>query len=240
MESYRFDLERIFWGDTSPMYLFEIIFRTCILFIYTLLILRFLGHRGLSNLSLFEFGIIIALGSAVGDPMFYPDIPLIHGMTVITIVVIFQRLLVQWTIHNRKVEAMVEGRPIRLVKDGILDRQGIRMARLSREEIYTELRQEGAQQLGQIRRAYLEIDGEFSVFLFSGSEVRPGLPLMPREEREVLILEQGDTVSESGIYACYHCGITHYFETSEVISNCLDCKHTRWVRASSECVPDPT
>lgn len=240
MENYTFDLERIFIGDMPPAYLLEIAFRTGVLFLYTLLILRLLGHRGLSNLSLFEFGIIIALGSAVGDPMFYPQVPLLHGMMVITMIVFLQRLLVNWTIHNDPMERLVEGRPIRLVKDGVLDRNGIRQARLSRNEIYAELRQEGAQQLGQIRRAYLEFDGELSIFFFAGDEVQPGLPLMPLEESEVLVIEQGEPVTETGFYACFHCGKTRFFEHQETIPTCLDCEHTRWVRASSECVPDPT
>ena len=46
-----------------------------------------LGKRGMGELSPFELVIIVALGSAVGDPMFYADVPLVHGIIVITVVV---------------------------------------------------------------------------------------------------------------------------------------------------------
>ena len=68
-----FDLHRIFLGDTSAWFLLEVIFRTTFMFVYTLILVRTTGKRGLGELSPFELLLVVALGSAVGDPMFYPD-----------------------------------------------------------------------------------------------------------------------------------------------------------------------
>ena len=37
--------------------------------------LRLLGRRTLRQLSILEFGMVIILGSAAGDPTFYDDVP---------------------------------------------------------------------------------------------------------------------------------------------------------------------
>lgn len=89
-----FDWKRIFLGDLEPAFALEVAFRTGFMFAYTIILVRLLGKRGIGQLSPFELVIIIALGSAVGDPMFYPDVPLFHAMVVVTVIVLLQRALV--------------------------------------------------------------------------------------------------------------------------------------------------
>jgi uncharacterized membrane protein YcaP (DUF421 family) len=140
METYTFDLQRIFLGDQSLLFAVEIAFRTTVLYIYTLLLVRLIGKRGTANLSHFELVIVIALGSAVGDPMFYEDVPLLHGMVVVSVVVLLHRLLTALTNPNERLEEFVEGKAEYLVHNGMLDLPGMRKSQLSREEVFMELR----------------------------------------------------------------------------------------------------
>lgn len=233
MDSYTFDLHRIFFGDQPPVYLLEILFRTSILFVFTLALLRWVGHRGMSQLSVAEFTLIIALGSAVGDPMFYPEVPLLHGMTVVLVIIVLQRFLTTLTIHHRFFSFMIDGTAHRVVVDGVLDLQGIKATRLTSSEIFAELRQAGAEHLGQIRRAYLEPDGQVSVILYPETEVKPGLSL----------LWDGDTPSEnilaarskapSGHYACYNCGHVRQ-HSGGTLPHCSRCKGKEWAEAVTQ------
>ena len=86
MEDYSFDLIRIFLGELPPIIYFEIFIRTAVLFFYVILLLRITPQRNIGGLSPIDLLIVIALGSAVGDPMFYPNVPLLHGIAVITII----------------------------------------------------------------------------------------------------------------------------------------------------------
>src|SRR5687768_8186714 len=90
-----FDFQRIFLGDLPLEFALEVAFRTAFMFAFTVILVRLLGKRGMGQLSPFELVIIIALGSSVGDPMFYPDVPLFHAMVVVTVIVISQRALVR-------------------------------------------------------------------------------------------------------------------------------------------------
>jgi hypothetical protein len=98
-KEYAFDLGRIFLGNLPWFYLAEVILRTTVMYLYALL--RLLGKRGMGQLAPFDFVIIIALGSAVGDPMFYPDVPVPHAMAVITVVVVLTRSVGFLTQRNR-------------------------------------------------------------------------------------------------------------------------------------------
>jgi uncharacterized membrane protein YcaP (DUF421 family) len=178
----RFDFSRMFFGDLPWTFLLEVLLRTAIMYLYALLIVRVLGKRGMGQLAPFDFVIIIALGSAVGDPMFYPRVPVLHAMMAITAVVLFTRALVHVTEKRGKVEQFVSAAPTRMVVDGRLDSERMHQETISREELFQALRSAGVQQLGQVERAYLEPSGNVSTFLYLGNDVRPRIPLLPAGE----------------------------------------------------------
>jgi len=186
MENYTFDLQRIFIGATPPIFLLEVMLRTTFLFIYTLAVLRLIGARAAGQLSLFELVIVVALGSAVGDPMFYADVPLIYGIMVITIIVILQRIVLIVTNRHRKLEQLLEGHTHRIVVDGQIDENGLAHTTISKQEVMMELRQKGVEFLEQVRCAYLESDGHVSVFLISNAQQWAGqhTSIMPEDLAE--------------------------------------------------------
>jgi uncharacterized membrane protein YcaP (DUF421 family) len=61
----------------------EVALRTFFMFFVILTSLRILGKRSVAQLSVFELGVIIGLGSAAGDPMFYKDVGLLPGVVVL-------------------------------------------------------------------------------------------------------------------------------------------------------------
>ena len=175
------EFDRIFFGDLSLEVVLEIILRTTVMYLYTLALIRLLGKRGLGQLSVFELVILIALGSAVGDPMFYEDVPLVHGLIVITVIVTLERLLLKMTERNARIERLVESFPVLLVKDGVLLDDAINQEDLSKAEVYMGLRQEGVESLGEVKRAYLEPSGRLSVFKQS-SQQGSGASILPEDQ----------------------------------------------------------
>ncbi len=170
-------LHRIFLGENSLWYLFEVAFRTSFIFSYTLLLLRFMGKRGMGQLTPFEFAIIVALGSAVGDPMFYDDVPLLHTMLVIAIVIGLHRFLSLITQKNEAVEKFMEGETAMLINRGEILLETLFSERLSREELFEMLRVEWISQLGEVRQAFLEPSGNLAVIRWEPS--RSGLSILP-------------------------------------------------------------
>jgi uncharacterized membrane protein YcaP (DUF421 family) len=173
------EFERIFLGDLTWGTVLEILLRTVVLFLYTLILIRWAGKRGFGQLSPFELLIIVALGSAVGDPMFYPEVPVVSGMLVVTAVVALERLLVLLTESNRSIEKAIESSPVCVVADGQFIIENLDKEDLSKAEIQMLLRLQGVENLGDVRRAYLEPTGKVSVFWShtregSGESILPG------------------------------------------------------------------
>ena len=175
------EFDRIFLGDLTVELVLEIVLRTAVMYLYTLALVRVLGKRGLGQLSPFELVIIVALGSAVGDPMFYADVPLAHGIIVITAVVALERVLVKLTERNKGVERLIESIPVLLVRDGVLLAEALDQEDLSKNEVFMGLRQQGVEFLGEVRRAYLEPSGQISVFK-EKTPVTMGISVLPVED----------------------------------------------------------
>src|SRR5690554_1949075 len=188
-------------GDAPPLFLLEIAFRTTVIYCYALLLLRWLGSRTIGQLSTIEFLLVIALGSAVGDAMFYPDVPLVHALLVITIVILANKLLDVVIARIAVAERVIDGVPEEAVRDGVICRGFLKGNTLSDSELFQQLREQGVTQLGEVAHAYLETDGAITVF--KAKDVRPGLPIMPPWEVEPP--EEVDPADAVGQIACKTC-----------------------------------
>jgi len=221
-----FDWKRMLIGDEPPLFLLEIAFRTTFIYLYAMLLLRWLGSRTIGQLSTIEFLLVIALGSAVGDAMFYPDVPLLHALLVITVVVVANKGLDILIARNAAAEQAIDGVPEEAVRDGVICRSFVESTTLSENELFQQLREHGIEQLGEVAHAYVETDGVLTVF--RSKKARPGLPIVPPWEIQPPIEVEPSEVDEGGApLACERCGAIADAGTV----TCPHCHNDVWVRA---------
>ena len=227
-----FDFHRIFLGNSPTLFLLEIVFRTLIMYSYTVFLLRILGKRGMGQLSMLELAIIISFGSAVGDPMVGADVPIVHGIVAVTVVTIFQICLERFINRDRKIESVLEGSPNLVVTDGVINWDCMKKDNLSKEDLFRALRGKDVQHLGQVKKAFFETSGSVSVFLHSTKKPKPGLALLPDEMvKEEEIITADSATPADGFYACMTCGLTKELSKSTITGNCELCNGDRWVSA---------
>lgn len=227
-----FDFHRIFLGDLPPMFLLEIVFRTLVMYSYTVLLLRILGKRGMGQLSMLELAIIISFGSAVGDPMVGADVPILHGVVAITVVTLFQIGLERLINMNKKIEAVMEGTADLVVSDGIIQWDCMKKDNLSKEDLFRALRGKEVEHLGQIQKAHNETNGQISVLFHPPKKVKPGLSVLPEEEiTKAGVLTALYKVMNAGEYSCLKCGNTMNMKADELVPKCGICGNERWTNA---------
>jgi uncharacterized membrane protein YcaP (DUF421 family) len=221
------DWQRMFLPDNiPPQYLWEIAVRTIFMFLFLIIVLKFLSKRGVKQLSVFELAILIALGSATGDPMFYHNVPVTHGIAVLVVVIILYRVITSLTARFKLMELVLEGKPKCLLRDGVIDYPMYKKLGLPYDKFFAELRLKGVDQLGQLRTVYLETSGEMSVYYLPDEAVKPGLQIFPE-----ILSNPITTVTKQDQYACVHCGQVQHLSQGD--TTCSICENNQWTKASA-------
>lgn len=215
-------------GAEEWNFLWETMLRTLIMFIVIMTGLRLLGKRGIRQLSVFELVVIIGLGSAAGDPMFYKDVGILPALVVFSLIIGLYKAITYFIGKSKNFEKLVEGPPICLIKNGKFETDNFKKEALGADEFFAELRQQGVSQLGQIEQAIEESSGNISVFFFSEEEVKYGLPIMPGSLEKAM-----KEINETGHYACTFCGYTENLQPAQQ-HTCPECGKKEWVIASNK------
>ena len=222
-----FTWKELLMGGEEWSFLPETVLRTLIMFIVIMISLRILGKRGVKQLSVFELVVIIGLGSAAGDPMFYKDVGILPALVVFTMIVMLYTSITYFIGKDKNFEELVEGKPVRLIKDGVFAIDNFKKEPLGEYEFFAELRMQGVSHLGQIEEAILESSGNISIFYFVDKEVKYGLPIMPG------ILNSGTrSIKQTDYYSCTFCGYTEKLEPV-IQHTCIVCRKDKWVKSDN-------
>lgn len=219
------DWASIFIHDTTWAFAFEILIRVIVMFVLIISFLRFTGKRGVRQLSIFELTIILSLGSIAGDPMFTEDLPIIQAVLIMSTVIFLYRLCTWAMMKFQPFENLLEGKSLYIVEDGLLVLDKIKKGKMSHDEFFAEMRQQGVEHLGQVRTGLLETDGNFSVLLYPPDKTGYGMPLFPKQYQPVEQIETGVC------YACMYCGfVDHIASADQLCQRCEDdCR--KWAKA---------
>jgi uncharacterized membrane protein YcaP (DUF421 family) len=223
-----FNTNELLFGEEDQSFLPSVLLRATVMFVVVLVSLRILGKRGVKQLSIFELVIILTLGSAAGDPMFYRDVGLLPAILVFVTVVALYRLVIYLADKSNRFNKLIEGKPVCLINDGIFCYKNFLKEPIALDEFFAELRLQHVSHLGQIRKAYLETSGEVSIFFYPNDRVKYGLPIMPEGFDNCLKKLNG-----SGYYSCVHCGHT-LTPDDEPVETCPTCCKTGWIEACKD------
>jgi uncharacterized membrane protein YcaP (DUF421 family) len=218
------DWKSMFLGELDWSFVVEIFLRSIIMFTTVIVFLRLSGKKGVRQLSLFEVAIIISLGSAVGDPMFNKESPIVPALIVMVTIILFYLAITWFAVKSERFESLLEGDPIYVIEDGMFNLGDGRNHTIAKDEFFAEMRQENIEHLGQIRQAILETNGQMSFIFYSDENVKPGLPIWPkRYSNKIRHIETIDT------YACSFCAKIE--ELKKGANTCDRCGKDEWVLA---------
>lgn len=220
------DIHSLLFGSEQWTFLMEVAIRTLAMFLIILFGLRILGKRSLSQLSVLELGLIIGLGSAAGDPMFYKDVGLLPCLVVFIVMIALYRFMTYLINRSNTLEKVFEGKPSYLIKDGAFNLANFEKEPIAHGEFFSQLRLQNVSHLGQIQLAILETNGLISIFFYKEEEVKEGLPILPH-----LCEKKIDKIATAGSYACGYCGSVENFKSPVTVGTktCSQCNKTDWV-----------
>ena len=148
----------------------DAVLRALFVYLFLLLMFRLAGRRTLSEMTSFDFVLLLIISEATQNAMIGNDYSIINGVLVITTLVGLDVLFTHWKHRSAFIERWLDGLPMILVENGrpledLMDR-----ARVDREDILAVAREtQGLERMEQIKYAVLEVDGGISIVPKSGS-----------------------------------------------------------------------
>ena len=149
--------------------------RAVILFMVVFLVIRLMGKRELSQIQPFEFVIIILIADLASGPMSDRNMTTFYGIVPILALLVMYMVLSFLLKTNKKVQTMVSGSPVLLIKDGKIIEKEMKKQEYMIEDIMSQIRSRGVFKIQDVAYAILETNGNLSVIPKSESEGK--LPL---------------------------------------------------------------
>ncbi len=219
------DIQNIIMGEEDLSFLWEIAFRTFLMFFLLFVGLRIMGKRGVKQISVFELLCVIALGSAAGDPMIYKEVGIVYAAIVFFVVFLIYWLITVIMTHSEKFEALFEGKAVCLIRDGKASEESLSKKKLAPDEFFMSIRNHHILHLGQIENAVLEPNGEVSLLLYNEEDIKPGLPIWPEHLKNKTF-----TPDSESLYSCIRCGHTQIHHS--IPTECSYChKKAGWIKS---------
>ena len=174
-----------------------LLLRTVLTYVFLLLIMRLMGKRQLGELEMTDLVITLLLSEIATVALTDPDKPIIHAFIPVTTLAILEVIASYLSLKFPKLKALLSPKPAILVHNGKIDRQQLKKARVTIDELMCELRQKDVSDIDQVQYAIIESSGKISV-LKKAAQTPPTASQLGMQPTEPGMMR---TVFCDGVYA---------------------------------------
>lgn len=140
-----------------------IFFRSIILYIVVLIVMRLMGKREIGQLQPFELAISIMIADLASIPMTEIGIPITNGIVPILGLLVMHLIISVINLKSLKARQIICGKPRILIYRGKIDEIALKKERFTINELQERLRGNNVVNLGDVEYAILETSGEVTV-----------------------------------------------------------------------------
>ena len=159
-----------------------LLLRTCILYVFLNVIMRFMGKRQIGELEVSEMITTLMLSELIFVPIGDTEVPLMNCIVPIMFIFFCELFLSTFKNRSLKLKSVLEGRPRYIIYKGRLLQKALRDNRISLNEFLGALRTGGVFSIATVEYAILEANGTVSILqkeedapLSSGMFLKEGL-----------------------------------------------------------------
>ena len=124
---------------------------------------RIMGKRELSQLSPFELATLLLIPEIFSQAIVGEDFSMTNALVAFTTLLSVVFVTSVFAHRSRRFGAILEAQPSVLVAHGTLVETNLNRERITPDELYSELRMSGLEDLSKVKWAILESDGKISV-----------------------------------------------------------------------------
>ncbi|MHB9145086.1 MAG: DUF421 domain-containing protein [Symbiobacteriia bacterium] len=176
--------------------LWHLSYRTIILYVVVLALVRLMGKRSLANMAPFDLVVILMIGEAAAIPIQEHGIPLIHGVLPVLLLAVLEFIVTWANVYSKWFEKLTQGQPRIMVRDGKLKFNNMKIEHVTEADLHSLLRDRGIDDVKAVREAWLEPNGTLSVIQTPNEQ-----PMNLKQLRQEISKQDVERIIESKLAA---------------------------------------
>ena len=153
-------MDHLFFKDWESLY--HVVICASISYLALFLFIRISGKRTLAKLNAFDFVVSVTLGSTLSSMMLM-KVTISEGCVALMIIILLQYLLAFFAKKSKTMEKAINSTPTLLFYNGEFIEDAMKRELITKEEIYSEIRQYRIERLEDVRAVVMELNGEMTV-----------------------------------------------------------------------------
>lgn len=153
------DWEAVFKPSTSIP---EIILRGTLVYLFLFIVLRFL-RRSAGAIGISDLLVVVVIADAAQNAMGSKYESVTEGAVLVLTIVAWDYFFDWLAFRFPSLRRILRPRPLPLIKDGKVHKRNLRKEMISEDELLGELREQGVDNLEDVKSCYMESDGHISV-----------------------------------------------------------------------------
>jgi uncharacterized membrane protein YcaP (DUF421 family) len=150
----------------------ELVVRATVIYFFLWLVTRGVGKRELSEMTAFELILLVVMGDLIQQGVTQEDLSVTGAMMAVATIAFWIVVFSYLTYKFKGAESVLEGLPVVVLRDGEPLMEALAIERVTLEELKEEARDQGLEDLAQVRLGVLEPDGKFSFIKRGGEQHR--------------------------------------------------------------------
>lgn len=140
-----------------------LLIRTILIYIIVTAAVRLMGKRQVSDMQTSELVITLIISEVASLPLENAERPLLNSLVPIMMIVAIELLVSLLMMKSKRFRSLICGHPIIIIKDGKMIDTQLKKLRISREDVYSLLREKDIADESKVRWGIIEPNGTLSV-----------------------------------------------------------------------------
>ena len=140
-----------------------VLIRTLIIYLSLILVMRLMGKRQIGELEISDLVTTFLISEIASLPITDIEIPLSHAIIPIITLLALEVAISMLLSKFPRFKFLFSARPTTIIRDGSIQKKALESSRLSFDELFSQLRQQGYDDITQIKYAILEQNGNITV-----------------------------------------------------------------------------
>ncbi len=170
------------------------IYRAVVGFIFFIVLAKIMGQRSISQVGLLDFVIVLVIGNIIAHPLSDEGLGLKGSMITMGVIVVLYVIGILLSLRSVKIRRFFTPDPLPLIENGKIIYKNLNRARISIDDLLSQLRKEKTEDIKKVALALWEPGGDLSIFL--KTENQPittsafGTPIKPFQMPKTIIRER--------------------------------------------------